>query len=361
MNDTTATDVAPLVARALEAQRLRTARVLAQVRLVGRRGGAGARADDDLRGRAGRLARAAADPGCLLGGRAGCCSSRCALSLPRRAGRGSASRSSTCRWCSRRSGCRCPCRRRRAAWPASRWASSCCWCCWARCRSTRAQMRWWRWSRRCARCCCSARPASACGAWAASMRRARLRGGGAPPTSSAAFARWSPASPPSSRSASACGRYFSPAVAERLQTQAAGAGARAATRRRSRCCSPTSATSPRMSGDAAARRGGAHAQRVPRPHGRAVFQHGGTLDKFIGDGIMAYFGAPLPDADHALPRASTARWRCCDELERLNAERAGARRGAAAHRHRPAHRASRSSATSARPRAGSTTPPSATR
>jgi class 3 adenylate cyclase len=37
-----------------------------------------------------------------------------------------------------------------------------------------------------------------------------------------------------------------------------------------------------------------------------VYEHGGTVDKYIGDAIMAFFGAPLPRFDHAARALSCA-------------------------------------------------------
>ena len=48
-----------------------------------------------------------------------------------------------------------------------------------------------------------------------------------------------------------------------------------------------------------------------------VFRHHGTVDKFVGDMVMALFGAPVDDADHA-EHALAAAVEMVSELEKLN-------------------------------------------
>jgi adenylate cyclase len=57
---------------------------------------------------------------------------------------------------------------------------------------------------------------------------------------------------------------------------------------------------------------------------RAVLNHCGTIDKFIGDGVMAFWGAPLPSERHAVG-ACTAALECQRllALQRAEAERRG--------------------------------------
>jgi adenylate cyclase len=50
----------------------------------------------------------------------------------------------------------------------------------------------------------------------------------------------------------------------------------------------------------------------------AILDHGGTLVAYMGDGIMAVFGAPLPQADHADRAVATAREMLDVRLPRFN-------------------------------------------
>ncbi|MDA1012819.1 MAG: FHA domain-containing protein [Planctomycetota bacterium] len=52
---------------------------------------------------------------------------------------------------------------------------------------------------------------------------------------------------------------------------------------------------------------------------QAIFDEGGTVDKFIGDAIMAIFGAPLTQADHAI-RAVRAALQMQEALDKYNFE-----------------------------------------
>jgi adenylate cyclase len=115
------------------------------------------------------------------------------------------------------------------------------------------------------------------------------------------------------------GRYFSPSVVDRiLESGIASAGeSREVTIVFSDIRGFTAMSEAMESAEVVAFLNDYHARMV-----EIVFKHGGTLDKFLGDGTLVYFGAPLGQPDHAR-RAVQCAVDMLVALDELNLNRAG--------------------------------------